>query len=751
MRFSNRKNFSSSFSTLRRVAVILTLVTAFGPIAFPASGASLDTDWAVHGWLSLADGFDPEKSEIAANDCFTSDIVPPADGASFHYDADYASSFRSLISQTNTSVDAWAKASWVSGSIKGSFNRMKSASKRMSSREITYVMSWRMDFLPAKATNVGLSQRGEELEGLHQNHPDRFYEKCGGQFVRELQTYATANAIVSIRIKTLSTVDEVKQSLKIAVDHGPGSIGFDQEKYDKAVKELNSQEVEVHYVLMGGDPDTLDDFVAVEDLHQIKALLRNHADSIEWDKAVLGNITLKNTSDVTNLPPPEQLAFLNNDVELGELLDAYWQADRDHGRAVNIRLDADLWGAAVSSLDHARFRQIAEDLDQYRRDAKEAGIECLTAIVGECPPVPQRPLGLTSIAWPSLEPMRFECKSWIGNDPSYTRLYPPNGYHGNQVKMETTIQVLNRTPQQMTRRDGAEPVVWLRDGEPLCDSKTSCTVVPDNGGQRARYDVATPAGDWWAREFGQNHSMVFTDFTGERREITVGKFKFETPDKHQAAGYGNCHCLYEYDCKGYEPPNDPGPVWPPPAGPCLDGYDNDGDGLADYPDDPGCSSRDDDSEEGEQPAPALEISFDRLEVVGTCDRNQGPGEFSWRMSAGGEVLSEIPAVQSTRLTAGAKVPVDSMILDVPASDSGPIVLSVKVDELDGNVTKPCQGDRPSSVWPIGEDTVTFVRQGSNWLNADTGGLAASGSLTVRNDQKGEHCEVEVDYTINLVH
>jgi len=64
----------------------------------------------------------------------------------------------------------------------------------------------------------------------------------------------------------------------------------------------------------------------------------------------------------------------------------------------------------------------------------------------------------------------------------------------------------------------------------------------------------------------------------------------------------------------------PGPGWPA----CSDGIDNDGDGLVDYPMDPGCSSPTDDSE---------------LDATHPCDDgidNDGDGFVDWRLDGSGD-------------------------------------------------------------------------------------------------------------------
>ena len=67
----------------------------------------------------------------------------------------------------------------------------------------------------------------------------------------------------------------------------------------------------------------------------------------------------------------------------------------------------------------------------------------------------------------------------------------------------------------------------------------------------------------------------------------------------------------------------PPPPPPPPPAACSDGSDNDGDGLVDYGDDPGCSSSDDDDEYNEPPPP------------GACDAFGGwSGCVSWCQGQG---------------------------------------------------------------------------------------------------------------------
>ena len=51
-----------------------------------------------------------------------------------------------------------------------------------------------------------------------------------------------------------------------------------------------------------------------------------------------------------------------------------------------------------------------------------------------------------------------------------------------------------------------------------------------------------------------------------------------------------------------------GPVEPPPAAQCSDGIDNDGDGLTDFPADPGCANADDNDEANAPPPPAAQCS-----------------------------------------------------------------------------------------------------------------------------------------------
>ena len=62
---------------------------------------------------------------------------------------------------------------------------------------------------------------------------------------------------------------------------------------------------------------------------------------------------------------------------------------------------------------------------------------------------------------------------------------------------------------------------------------------------------------------------------------------------------------------------------PPPAPACSDGIDNDGDGLTDYPSDPGCSSATDDDETN---SPPTGIS---LSVNGYKVRGKKVGDLSW--------------------------------------------------------------------------------------------------------------------------
>jgi hypothetical protein len=143
--------------------------------------------------------------------------------------------------------------------------------------------------------------------------------------------------------------------------------------------------------------------------------------------------------------------------------------------------------------------------------------------------------------------------------------------------------------EQQTVASDAQPLL-LREDDPTTieDEGRTFAFVSGLGGKSIRDQERD--GDWWA--------SIYTSSQGAASGALFGVFNFEG-DERRAYFYfkdiaGNIVDEFVVESTlGADPDPDPAPD---PVTACSDGIDNDGDGLADYPDDLGCDQLSDLSE-----------------------------------------------------------------------------------------------------------------------------------------------------------
>jgi len=155
--------------------------------------------------------------------------------------------------------------------------------------------------------------------------------------------------------------------------------------------------------------------------------------------------------------------------------------------------------------------------------------------------------------------------------------------------------------ERQTVASTEQPLVLRADDpETAADEGTSFAFVSGLGGKSIRDQERD--GDWWASIYsstqGASDGALFGVFN-HQGDPRLARFYFKDVDGNVPDEF-----LVESTLEGSPsdppppPPPDPDPPPPDPTlAACDDGLDNDGDGLIDYPDDRGCKSRDDASEQ----------------------------------------------------------------------------------------------------------------------------------------------------------
>ncbi|MEQ9618200.1 MAG: cellulase family glycosylhydrolase [Deltaproteobacteria bacterium] len=138
------------------------------------------------------------------------------------------------------------------------------------------------------------------------------------------------------------------------------------------------------------------------------------------------------------------------------------------------------------------------------------------------------------------------------------------------------------------------------------------------------FDVYGAIRDLWSAAYTQNGSSVTAEGVSWNDIVQGGS----------SVGFGFC-------ADRNSPPPPPEPTSPPPPAPvyaCSDGVDNDGDGLIDYPEDPGCDNAEDNDEFNERPGGGItaDVVINDDWGTGYCAEvfvvNSGFGGVDWVVS-----------------------------------------------------------------------------------------------------------------------